>query len=135
MTLAKLQRFLKTLAFNRHVGVRAQAIHEDGVTLTCRVTPALLNAHQTLHGGVYATIADAAVGMAIFTHFDGQRLATTVEMKVNFFAPIGPGGRIAARARLRRVGTSLVIGQVDLTDQKGRLAGIAICTYKLLDPA
>jgi acyl-CoA thioesterase len=114
--------------------LRATAIHPDGVTLECRVTPSLLTAHQTLHGGVYATIADAAAGMSIFTHYEGKRLAATVEMKVNYFLPVRKNGRIAARAHLRRIGSSLAVAQVDLTDGDGRLVGLAIVTYKLLDP-
>ena len=131
MTLAGLRKFLKTLPFNNLVGLRATAIHPEGVTLECPVRPELLNAHRTLHGGVYGTIADAAVGMSIFAHFDGKRLATTVEMKVNYFLPVVKG-KIIARAHLRRIGSSLAIGQVDLTDSKGKLVGIAIVTYKLL---
>lgn len=133
LALAQLRRFLKTLPFNSLVGLRAAAVHEDGVTLECPVRPELLNAHRGLHGGVYGTIADAAVGMSIFCHFDGRRLATTVEMKVNYFLPIKKG-KIVARARLRRIGTSLAVGQVDLLDSAGNLAGIAVVTYKLLDP-
>ena len=113
------------------MGLTATALHPDGVTLACPVRPELLNAHGTLHGGVYGTIADAAVGMAIFSHFDGKRLATTVEMKVNFFLPVVKG-KIIARAHLRRMGSSLAVGQVDLTDDKGKLVGLAIATYKLL---
>jgi len=134
LALAPLRRFLKTLPFNHLVGLQALAVHDDGVTLACAVRPELLNAHGTLHGGVYGTIADAAVGMSIFCHFDGQRLATTVEMKVNYFLPIAKG-KIIARAHLRRVGSSLAVGQVELSDSQGRLAGIAIVTYKLLDPS
>lgn len=131
MTLARLRQFLKTLPFNSLVGLRAAAVHPDGVTLECPVRPELRNAHGTLHGGVYGTIADAAVGLAIFSHFDGKRLATTVEMKVNYFLPVLKG-KIVARARLRRIGSTLAIGQVDLTDSKGSLVGIAIVTYKIL---
>jgi uncharacterized protein (TIGR00369 family) len=133
LALPQLKRFLKTLPFNDLVGLRATAIDEEGVTLECPVRPHLLNAHRGLHGGVYGTIADAAVGMSIFCYFDGKRLATTVEMKVNYLLPIQKG-KIVAKARLRRVGSSLAIGQVDLTDGQGRLAGIAVVTYKLLDP-
>jgi uncharacterized protein (TIGR00369 family) len=131
MTLPRLRQFLKTLPFNSLVGLKAAAVHDDGVTLECRFRPELRNAHGTLHGGVYGTIADAAVGMAIFSHFDGQRRATTVEMKVNYFLPVTKG-KIVARARLRRIGSTLAIGQVDLSDSKGALVGIAIVTYKIL---
>jgi uncharacterized protein (TIGR00369 family) len=133
LSLPRLRRFLKTLPFNNLVGLRATAVDPGGVTLECPLRPELRNAHGGLHGGVYGTIADAAVGMAIYCRFNGERLAATVEMKVNYFLPVQKG-KIVAQARLRRVGSSLIVGAVDLSDGLGNLVGIAIVTYKLLEP-
>lgn len=132
MTLQEIRAFVRTLPFNSLVGVDVHKIHRDGLTLRVPARPELLNALGTLHGGVYATLADAAVGIALHAHFEGARKVTTVELKVNYFAPVKEGGSISARCRLRRVGTSLGIGQVDLHDEAKRLVGIAIVTYKLL---
>ena len=55
-----------------------------------------------------------------------------VEMKVNYFLP-ALEGRIFARARILRVGSTLCVGSVDLTNEKGKQMATAIVTYMLLD--
>jgi len=47
-----------------------------------------MNAHGVLHGGVIATLADAAVAIATSV---GRPAATTVEMKVNYLCPVADG--------------------------------------------
>ena len=55
--------------------------------------------------------ADAAVGISIAAHFEFKRKCTTVEMKLNYFLPITEG-KLSARGRLLRIGSSLVVGSV-----------------------
>src|SRR5262245_15961258 len=118
--------------FNSLVGIRLVACHRDGVTIDCTLRPELLNLHGVLHGGVTATLADVAVGMAITNHFRGKSKQTTVEMKINFLRPV-TGRRVRARSRLLKVGTKLTIGQVDLFDEEKRRIGAALVTYMLLE--
>lgn len=105
--------------------------HKDGVTVACRVRPELQNSQGVLHGGVTATLVDAAVGMASIRHLEGKRAVTTVELKLNYFIPITTG-RVTARARLLRVGSSLIVGAVEVKDHRGRLAAFGTATYKIL---
>jgi uncharacterized protein (TIGR00369 family) len=83
----------------------------------------------SLHGGVSASIGDAAVGCALHQHFGGARRFTTIEMKVNYFRPVTEG-RLLARSRLVRVGSTICVGRVDDHRQS---VGVAIVTYMVLD--
>jgi acyl-coenzyme A thioesterase PaaI-like protein len=58
------------------------------------------------------------------------RRFTTVELRVNF-RPVTEG-RLLARSRLVRVGSTICVGQVDLSDHQRRDVGVAIVTYMLL---
>ena len=78
-------------------------------------------------------MADAAVGVAIQRHFAGGRRMTTVELKINYFLPVTEG-RIFARSHLLRIGSTLCVGSVDLSDEDGRAIGTAIVTYMLINP-
>ena len=131
MTLRQLQALIKKMPFNQSLGIRVVRKHDDGVTIQCLVRGNLRNSAGVLHGGVTATLADAAVGIAIFNHFGGARQATTVEMKINYFLPV-KSGKVTARAHLLRVGSTLCVGRADLFDAKKRLAGAALVTYMLL---
>jgi acyl-CoA thioesterase len=121
-------------AFNHLLGFELVRMHRDGVTIQCRIRPELLNSQGSLHGGVPASIADAAVGTALHRHFAGARRFTTVELKVNYFRPVTEG-RLVARSRLVRVGSTICVGRVDLTDDQHRSVGIAVVTYMVLDAA
>jgi uncharacterized protein (TIGR00369 family) len=121
----------KASPFNQLVGIRLVRVHKDGVTIDCKLRPELLNAFGVLHGGVTATLADVAVGIAITQRVGRAGAATTVEMKLNYLRPVR-GRKITARARLLRMGSTLCIGRVDMFDDAKELVSSALVTYMLL---
>jgi uncharacterized protein (TIGR00369 family) len=127
----EVARLVLRIAFNKHLGMRLVRMHPDGITISCAIRPELLNAASVLHGGVTATLADVAVGIAVVRQLRATRAVTTVEMKVNYLRAV-TGRKILARARLVRVGSTLAIGKVDLHDDQGRLVAIALVTYMIL---
>src|SRR5258708_7396825 len=122
---AFVRSFLTRHAFNHLLGLELVRIHRDGLTIQCTVRPELLNSAGSVHGGVTASIADAAVGSALQHHFAGTRRFTTVEMKVNYFRPVTEG-RILARSRLVRTGSTICVGRVELSDGHRRRGCCAI---------
>ncbi|MGH9672566.1 MAG: PaaI family thioesterase [Bryobacteraceae bacterium] len=130
-TLAQLRAFVLQMPFNQALGIHVARRHRDGVTLEIPLRPDLMNKAGVLHGGVTATLADAAVGIAISDHFSGTRPVTTVELKVNYFLPV-TGSKVVARSRLLRIGKTIVVGQVEVFDDRRRLAGAALVTYMFL---
>lgn len=120
------------MAFNNLLGFRLTRVHEDGLTIECAVRPDLLNGARVLHGGVTATMADAAVGIALNRHLGGKRPITTVELKINYFRPVA-AGKVFARAHLLRVGSTLCVGRADLVDEGGQPVATALATYMVLD--
>jgi uncharacterized protein (TIGR00369 family) len=131
-TAQQTREFLAGMAFNQLLGFELAGVHRDGLTLQCRIRKELLNSVGVLHGGVAASLADTAVGSALFRHFGGKRLSTTVEFKINYFRPVVKG-RLLARARFLRMGSTLCISQVDLADEQRHEVGVAIVTYMFLD--
>jgi acyl-CoA thioesterase len=132
MTFEKLKLFLQEIPFNQHVGLRLVRLHKDGVTIECRVRPELLNGSGLLHGGVTATLADVAVGMALARHLGRPRAATTVEMKINYLRPVAHG-KIVARSHLVKVGARLCCGRVEIYDGEKRPVAAALVTYMMVD--
>lgn len=130
MKTASARKF--TTPFNSLLGIEVAQLHRDGVTLECKIADSLRNSAGVLHGGVTATLVDAAVGIALTHHFRGKRQVTTVELKLNYFLPL-TGGVVRARAKLLRIGTSLAVGSVEVRDSKRRLAAFGMATYKILN--
>ena len=127
-----IREILSRHAFNHLLGFELVRVHTDGLTIQCRLRPELMNSAGSLHGGVSASIADAAVGCALHHHFAGKRRFTTIEMKVNYFRPVTEG-RLLARSHLVRVGSTICVGRVELADDRRRSVGVALVTYMLLD--
>lgn len=132
MTFEKLKQFLTSIPFNQLVGLRLVRLHKDGVTIECVLRPELMNGNGVLHGGVTATLADVAVGMALARHLGRPRSATTVEMKINYLRPV-PHGRIMARSHLVKVGARLCCGRVEILDAEKRAVAAALITYMILE--
>ena len=133
MSLSQVRGVAARMPFNAWMGIRVVRLHRDWVTIECPLRGELLNKSGVLHGGVTATMADAAVGIALHRHFGGVQAATTVEMKVSFLRPVWEG-TIIARSRLIHLGRRLSVGQVDLRDNGNRLVGAALVTYMMLNP-
>ena len=96
----------------------------------CDVGPDHLNVGGTVHGGVVATLVDVAVGVACHSmDLEGSRrpMATT-ELNVTFLQPSSTGP-LRCRARIRRRGRSLAVGEAEVTDGSGRLMALGRATY------
>ena len=128
--LQQLREFMSTIPFNEHLGIVVEAAHEDGITISCQMRPEFRNGHGVLHGGVIATLADVAVGVALKPRIS-PKVATTIDLKVNYLKPL-LDGKLWARCYLVRVGKTLVTGRVDLTDDAGNMIAIAIASYMIL---
>ncbi len=119
------------MPFNDLLGLRVLRVYRDGLTMEMEVTPRVHNILGTLHGGATATLIDAAVGVAIIGHFGGQRLTTTVDLKVNYLRPV-TSGKVRARARFVKMGKTLVVSSCEVKDAHGHLIATALVTYMLL---
>jgi uncharacterized protein (TIGR00369 family) len=131
LTTTALRRLMNELPFNSHLGLKLKRRHEDGVTIECPIRPEFANIHKTLHGGVTATLIDVAGGFGTMSHYGGRPCAT-VELKLSYFIPIA-GKKVTARSKIIRAGSTLCVLQVDVHDDKGRLAAAGMITYILLD--
>ena len=131
LTARQIRDFLPTMPFNTLVGVQLTRTHADGVTIECEVRKELFNSAGVVHGGVTATLVDAAVGISLNRHLGGATPLTTIELKINYFRPVSQG-KIYARAYLLRVGSSICVGRVELTDSQKNPIGAGMVTYMIL---
>ncbi len=131
MRINDLRKLVNSMPFNALVGIHVARLHSDGLTIECTVRDDLRNLAGVLHGGVLATLVDAAVGIALTRHFGGRRPFTTAELKINYTRPVKEG-KVRARARLLKVGTKLCVGAVEVTNGENQLVAAALLSYMLL---
>ena len=87
-----------------------------------------------VHGGVYATLVDAAVGCALATvnrESAGGVGQSTLDLNVTYLAR-ARGDAVFAEGVLLRHGRSVAFGDVKVTDTDGTLVAVGRATYLIL---
>ena len=114
--------------FVQYLGIRVVTEYEDGITAECLIRKEYLNMSGVLHGGVTASVADSAMGIAVSQHYGKHRSVTTAEFKINYLCPL-KDGKVVARAKIIRAGKKICVGQVEVSDASGTLIAIALMTF------
>ena len=111
--------------FNKLLGMHILEWSDGAVTLALDMTERHHNRSNVLHGGVLATMIDAAGGYAgCYCPDPGRvRKTLTLSLTTNFLAPAA-AGRIFARARVRGGGTKIYVSTVECSDETGKLLAI-----------
>ncbi len=82
--------------------------------------PQHLQPFGVAHGGVYATIIDAACFWAVYAGVEEGVFLTSADLKVNYLAPASEG-KLVALGRAIRLGRTLSLSEARVEDQAGRL--------------
>ncbi len=114
--------------YYRLLGMRVVAMGDGHARLELPVEEKLLQIYGGVHGGATASLADSAVAVALISASTPNERAFTVELKLNFLAPVSIG-RLTADARLFHRGRNIAAGEVDVRDDQGRLIAKGIATY------
>ena len=108
-----------------------EALDVGTSTLEIAVEEKHLQPYGIVHGGVFASIIDAAAFWAGFAELDENFGMTTVEIKVNYLAP-AKTGRLVARGRRIRLGKTLALAEAQVTDPDGKLLATGTATMMIL---
>jgi len=84
-----------------------------------------------VHGGVFASIIDAAAFWAVYTEVEEDVGMTTVDLKLNYLAPAA-SGKLIARGRRIKLGRTLGLGEAEITDEDGRLLAHGTSTLMVI---
>ena len=85
-----------------------------------------------VHGGVFASIIDAAAFWAIFYEIeDSSTGVTTVDLKLNYLAPAA-SGKLIAKGRQLKLGKTLGYAEAEVNDVNGKLLAHGTSTVILL---
>jgi len=90
-----------------------------------------LNLLGTLHGGIVATIADTAMGLAVRTRHEPGATHVTGSLQVTYLSP-GRPGTVRAIGRAINAGRQMGYAEADVLDDSGRLLARASATFIVL---
>lgn len=89
------------------------------------------NPMGTLAGGIFVTLADAAMGGAFVSTLEEGESFTTLEIKINFLRPVWTG-RLVAHGRVVGRGRTVGLTECEITDEQGRIVAHATSTCMTL---
>ncbi|TDF80757.1 PaaI family thioesterase [Pseudomonas sp. H9] len=103
--------------------------HTESGILGTRIRAEHLNPLNIAHGGLLATLADTALGRAIFKQCGATRPFATVSLSLDYLHPACPGHWIEAHTTVHKIGQRLSHASVELRDKQRVIArGKAIFT-------
>ncbi|MCM2534292.1 PaaI family thioesterase [Neobacillus pocheonensis] len=131
MSIADIKRLLQEKSsFDQNIGIQIKQLEVEDVILELPITPFLLNYNKILHGGVYAVLLDAVIGLTIRSQTENSLV--TVNLNISYLAPVQEGEKIVATGKILNRGNSLVTGEGEVRDSSGNILAKAIGTFKMI---
>lgn len=128
---ADLRDRIARSAFHSWMGMELVGASPGRVEMALEVTDHHLNLQGSLHGGVMATLADTATGLAVRSMLPAGRRHVTIQLDVHYLAP-GRPGRIIAVGSTVRVGSQIAYAEADIRDGNDRLLARATATVAVM---
>ena len=109
----------------------------EGAAIHCamRVGHGHLGGPGVAHGGALAALLDTALGAEVLRYaIPRGKLASTVEMKVNFLRPAPAGAELRTSTQIQSKGQSLLVISGEAVDQdSGAKVAFAVGTFNLYE--
>ena len=97
------------------------------------VDPAWQNPNGVLHGGVVYTLIDYSMGGSLQPNLPEGQFCTTIEVKVNYLAPVRQGTLIA-ETEVVKEGRNVAFLECKVKDEQGRLVATASGSMFIVRP-
>ncbi len=123
--------------FHQTVGFRV-VVAQSGrgfCTVAGRVKRQHLNINGLVHGGVYATILDTAMGAAVLSLLTEEETAATTSLYVEFLSAARAGDTLTARGHVLRRGRHIAFAEGDLFGADGHTLSQARGTWYIWSAA
>lgn len=125
------ERFERSRFHTSFLGARLGRVSWGEVDVELDVGPQHLNLFGTMHGGLIATLADTATGLAMLTALEAGTTHLTTSLNVTFLAP-GRAGAVTARGRVLKHGRRFGYAEADVVNEAGDLLARATATFTIL---
>ena len=131
LTAAEVQAMLDASPFAAFLGLRVTEADAGAgrVAMTMPMRPELERGgpmRGQFHGGPVAALIDTAGDFAVAVAVGGG--VPTMNFRVDYLRPSGGAG-LTATATARRIGRTVAVVDVDVTDGEGRLTAVGRGTY------
>ena len=124
----------ETMPFTKLLGIETLEVSPERIVLRGSWAPEHCTSNGVLHGGYLMAAVDSAGGMCAFYNLpEGAVGTSTIESKTNFLGAVREGA-ITVTAQPVHKGSTTVVVQTDVTDDRGRLISRSLQTQIVLRP-
>lgn len=116
---------------NATLGVRTELATPEKVVLALDVGPRVHQPFGILHGGVSALLAEGAASYAGMLNVAPGQVVVGTELNCSHLRAMH-AGVLTATATPIRIGRTVQVWNVDLTDERGRMICVARCSLQVL---
>jgi uncharacterized protein (TIGR00369 family) len=117
----------------RLLNMRFIAVADGSATFEMPSTSELYNPNNVVHGGAITSLADSAMGFAVFSTLAPDETFTTAELHVNFLkAATAESGMLRSIGRVVQRGQQVAVAEADVLDQQNQLIARASSTNIIL---
>lgn len=118
--------------FTGNLGMETGLMADGTCEMQLVVDERHLSTAERVHGGVFFTMLDTAMGRAVISVLPEGQGCATVEAKINYFRPV-QRGRLLARATVVSKTRRTAYAEASLIDEKDRLVARASGTFFLTE--
>jgi len=116
---AMIQKYNEGNAFCKENGMILEVSKPGHIFYKIKILEKHLSSPETCHGGVLAALMDATLGTAALTYaFTQDMLCSTVEFKLNYYAPVQFGDELIGEGKIDFTGKRLVCTSAEIRSQK-----------------
>ncbi len=122
---------VNTCPFFELMSMRLESFAQAESHLEIALQEKHLQPYGIVHGGVYAAIMDASAFWAAYAAVDDGVGMTTVEIKINYLAPVS-AGRLVGKGRLIKSGRTICLAEAFIEDAAGRMVAHGTATMMVM---
>lgn len=122
--------FDEEITFSKHIKVKIGEVEPGWAVLYIDVEEIHFNGNNTLHGGVYASLIDNAMGLSV-SSLVGLRIATT-QMNVHFLGPVREG-LITCKSEVIHKTRRTATAEGRVYDDEGNLVAMGTGAFRIFE--
>jgi acyl-CoA thioesterase len=110
------------------LGIRAEKLGEGEAVFAVTLRQEHLNPYGVVHGGVVASLVDTAMGGALVSRLGAGERCATLEIKINYLAPVSDG-ELRAQARVVERTSRVGVLEARVHPEGDRLVALATGSF------
>lgn len=118
--------------FTNLLGIKTIRAEDGESQLDMKVEDIHQSRAERIHGGVFFTLLDTAMGRAVLSNLPAGRGCATIEAKINYFRPVQEGS-ITAHGKCVYMSRRTAYAEGELIDSEGRVVAKSTGTFMLTE--